>query len=223
MWIAAEICAALPFHSMANPVPQLSTTGLYLLDIQTLNYVKLDVPALVLLIAAAFIRLFVIPEIGILGVYHSMYRKATLNDCEKVYDLICDMECKRLPPDKFHSIFQEQMNNGHYYCLVCEYDKAVIGVLNLRFEEQLHHSERIAEIMEFAVDKAYRKQGIGKEMLANACQLAKDFGCIQIEVSCNQLRKDTHRFYLREGMHNYHYKFSKPLIGNDTKENAIGK
>ena len=93
----------------------------------------------------------------------------------------------------------------------------------LRFEEQLHHSERIAEIMEFAVDEAYRKQGIGKEMLANACQLAGDFGCTQIEVACNQCRKATHRFYLREGMHNYHFKFSKSLIGNDTAENAIGK
>ena len=120
-----------------------------------------------------------------------MYRKATLNDCEKVYSLICDMECKQLPLDKFYSIYQEQINNRHYYCLVCECDNDIIGLLNLRFEEQLHHSECIAEIMEFAVNKAYRKQGIGKEMLANAEQLAKDFGCTQIEVACNQLRKDT--------------------------------
>jgi len=154
---------------------------------------------------------------------HRMYRKATLNDCEKVYSLICDMECKQLPLDRFYSIYQEQMNNRHYYCLVCEYDNDVIGVLNLRFEEQLHHSECIAEIMEFAVDETYRKQGIGKEMLANACQLAKNFGCTQIEVACNQLRKDTHRFYLREGMHNFHFKFSKSLVGNDTTENALGK
>ena len=77
--------------------------------------------------------------------------------------------------------------------------------------------------MEFVVDETYRKQGIGKEMFANACQLAIDFGCAQIEVACNQIRKDTHRFYLREGMHNYHFKFSKILVGNDTTENAIGK
>ncbi len=152
-----------------------------------------------------------------------MYRKATLNDCEKIYSLICDMECKQLPFDKFYSIYQKQLNDRHYYCLVYEYGNDAIGVLNLRFEEQLHHSERIAEIMEFAVDEAYRKQGIGKEMLANACQLAGDFGCTQIEVACNQCRKDTHRFYLREGMHNFHFKFSKSLIGNDTAENAIGK
>jgi PhnO protein len=133
------------------------------------------------------------------------------------------MECKQLPFDRFCSIYQEQINSRHYCCLVCERDNNVIGVLNLRFENQLHHSECIAEIMEFAVDSAYRKQGIGKEMLENACQVAKDFGCTQIEVACNQLRTNTHRFYLREGLHNFHFKFSKSLFANDIEKNAIGK
>ena len=91
------------------------------------------------------------------------------------------------------------------------------------FEEQLHHTEYIAEIMEFAVDAAFRGQGIGKAMLEEACKIAREQGCSQIEVACNQLRVDTHRFYLREGMHNFHYKFSKSLAGNDTDVNAIGR
>lgn len=152
-----------------------------------------------------------------------MYRKATLNDCEKIYKLICDMECKQLPFKRFFAIYREQMNNRHYYCLIYEQENNIVGVLNLRFEEQLHHSEYIAEIMEFAVDSTYRKQGIGKEMFTKACELAKGFGCTQIEVACNQLRVDTHRFYLREGMHNFHFKFSKSLVGNDSVQNAIGK
>ncbi len=152
-----------------------------------------------------------------------MYRKAVLNDCESVYRLLCHMECKQLPFDKFRSIYQEQINSEHYYCLVCESGDTVIGVLNLRFENQLHHCERIAEIMEFAVDSVYRRQGVGKGMLEKACQLAADFDCTQIEVACNQLRTDTHRFYLREGLHNFHFKFSKSLIAQDTEENAIGK
>ena len=77
--------------------------------------------------------------------------------------------------------------------------------------------------MEFAINSAYRKQGIGKELFAKACQVAKDFGCAQIEAACNQLRTDTHRFYLREGMHNFHFKFSKSLFADDMGENAIGK
>jgi len=139
-----------------------------------------------------------------------------------IYDLICGLEGKQLPFDNFWTIYQEQLSDRHYYCLICERDDAVIGVLNLRLEGQLHHSERIAEIMEFAVDPAYRRQGIGKEMLAEARRLARDLGCTQIEAACNKLRADAHRFYLREGMHDLHCKYSRPLVGNETAENAVG-
>ena len=78
------------------------------------------------------------------------------------------MEQKELPFDRFSAIFQEQISRGRYDCLICERDGKAVGVLNLRFEKQLHHCEAIAEIMEFAVDAAYRGQEIGKKMLAIA-------------------------------------------------------
>lgn len=143
-----------------------------------------------------------------------MYRKGTLKDCKAVYDLICEMECSQLPYDYFYEIYKKQMDDAHYYCLVCEYDNSIIGVLNLRFEEQLHHAASIAEALEFAIHSSYRKKGIGKEMLSAACKLAKETGCIQIELDCNQLRTDTHRFYLREGMKNSHFKFTRALTNN---------
>ena len=86
----------------------------------------------------------------------------------------------------------------------------------------MHHAERIAEIMEFAIDSSYRNRGLGSKMFAKACQIAKDHGCIQIEVTCNQLRINTHRFYLKAGMSNFHYKFSKSLVENNVTENRIG-
>ena len=152
-----------------------------------------------------------------------MYRKANADDCEEIYELICDMECRALPFDRFRQIYCNQLGDEHYYCLVNIQDDHVCAVLNLRFEEQLHHAECIAEISEFVVASKFRNQGIGKEMLGQACQIAKERGCSQIEVDCNQLRKDTHRFYLREGMHNFHFKFSKRLNGSDVSENEIGK
>lgn len=107
--------------------------------------------------------------------------------------------------------------------LVWEEETQVKGVLHLRMERQLHHAALVAEIMEFAVDKNARSNGIGGEMLTYASDLAKETGCVQIEVACNQLRKNTHRFYLREGMQNFHYKFSKSLTGEDTTENVLGR
>ncbi len=152
-----------------------------------------------------------------------MYRKATSDDCAQIYALICDMENRELQFDRFKDIYNNQLHGNEYYCLVREQENRVIGALNLRFEEQLHHAERVAEIMEFAIDCNFRNQGIGKDMLEQACRIAQEYGCSQIEVACNQLRKDTHRFYNREGMHNFHYKFSKSLTGDDNPDNSIGR
>lgn len=152
-----------------------------------------------------------------------MFRIGTGKDCESVYRLICDMEQKQLPFDRFSNIYQKQLQDKRYVYLICEMEGTVIGILNLRLEEQLHHAEWIAEILEFAIDPACRGKGIGKKLFAYGCEFAKEAGCTQIEVACNQLRKATHRFYLREGMQNFHFKFSKSLIGIDFSENELGR
>ena len=98
-----------------------------------------------------------------------------------------------------------------------------VAVLNLRFEEQLHHAGKIAEVMELAVDGRYRGRGLGRELLERAIELAKELGCMQIELACNRLRRDAHRFYLRQGMSCYHYKFSRSLTEEGPGENRLGR
>ena len=152
-----------------------------------------------------------------------VFRKSEEKDGKAIYDLICDMENKQLPYGVFEEIYQKQLQKEEMYCLIREENGKVTAMLNLRFEEQLHHCEKIAEIMEFVVDAECRNAGVGKEVLAEAFRVALEQGCSQIEVACNQLRKDTHRFYEREGMHNYHYKFSRRLMGDDGGGNVLGR
>lgn len=140
-----------------------------------------------------------------------MYRKSDQKDCKAIYELICDLEETKLSYDRFSEIYSRQVCDDRYYCLLCEENNSVIGVLNIRFEEQLHHAERIAEILEFAVNKDYRSRGIGKEMLAKACSIAENKGCLQIEAASSRRRRAAHRFYEREGMQNNHFKYSKRL------------
>jgi len=148
---------------------------------------------------------------------------AAAEDAGRIYELICDLENTKLPVDRFSEILKKQREDENYCCLVGKLEDRVVAVLNLRFEDQLHHAERIAEILEFAVDRAHRSEGIGGQIFKEAVRRAKEAGCVQIEVDCNQLRTQAHRFYLREGMHAFHYKFSKNITGEDTEENRIGK
>ena len=151
-----------------------------------------------------------------------LIRPAEERDLDAVYALICDMEAKELPYAAFAEIFSAQLANPDYLCLVCEQDGETVAECNLRFEYQLHHAARIAEIMELAVAPGYRNRGLGADLLREAHVAALAQGCVQIELACNMLRRDAHRFYEREGFRRYHYKFSKPLTGTD-EGNTLGR
>ena len=139
------------------------------------------------------------------------YRFGTRGDCSQVYDLICMLEDTKLPWDVFSRIWEKQMTSPDYLSLICEEDGTILGVLNLRFEEQLHHARYVAEIMELAVRPHLRGKGIGKALMTRACEISREKGCLQLEVDCNLIRTDAHRFYQREGMRKSHYKFSREL------------
>lgn len=150
-------------------------------------------------------------------------RTAFFNDCPAIHSLICEIENCQLPYQRFSHIFQNQLDSPLYENLVCEDEGKILGVLNLRIEDQLHHTAPMAEILEFAVSPDCRSQGIGHKMMAAACDLARTRGCGQIEVACNQLRSDAHRFYLRERMQNYHYRFSRNLLDDTPIQNTLGR
>lgn len=149
-------------------------------------------------------------------------RMAKLTDTKAVYDLICDMENTRLDYNRFEKVFNDCLNDNRFFCIVAEQDNSVIGCLNLRIEYQLHHTDKIAEIMELAVMDTFRSKGIGKMLFEKASEIAKDNNCLQIEVCCNQLRLNAHRFYERQGMNKFHYKLSMSLSGKEIKENRLG-
>jgi PhnO protein len=149
-------------------------------------------------------------------------RIAKLSDIKVIYDLICDMENTKLDYKKFQQIFKKHFDDDRFFCLVAEHSGTVIGCLNLRIEYQLHHTAKIAEILELVVMDKYRSKGVGKELFEKASEIAKDSECLQIEVCCNQLRSRAHNFYERQGMYKFHYKFSMNLKREEIKGNRLG-
>ncbi len=150
-----------------------------------------------------------------------MVRNAQIGDLESVYALMCELENRTLEREAFERIYKEQLLKPNHVLLVYE-EGAVLGVLHLRMEEQLHHAGKIAEIMELSVQEGCRSKGIGKQLFDCAAKLAKAFDCLQLEVASNQLRDRAHRFYERQGMKNFHYKLSLKLDGSAAEENVIG-
>lgn len=140
-----------------------------------------------------------------------MYQQAVTADCEDIYELICQLEGERLPHSYFLSVFAKQLESPDYACLVYRQEGRISGVINLRFEGQLHHAEPVAEILEFITAPDCRGHGVGRALFEQACLLARERGCSLIEVACNQVRTDSHRFYEKMGMQSSHFKFSKTI------------
>lgn len=91
-----------------------------------------------------------------------MFRANTLDDCTAVHSLMCDLVNKALPYDQFFSIYQSQLEDPNYQCIVCDVEGAVVGFINLRYEYQLHLAERIVEVLELVVAPEQRRHNMGK-------------------------------------------------------------
>ena len=152
-----------------------------------------------------------------------LIRRGGPEDLAAVYALICDMERTRLPFDRFSRIYLDRLERPEEVFLVAREGGAVTGVLHLRMETQLHHAAPVAEVMELAVAAGSRDRGLGGQLLGEARRLAEEAGCVRLEVACNRLRTDAHRFYRRQGMRDFHLKFSLDLTGTAGEENAIGR
>lgn len=138
-------------------------------------------------------------------------RKANLNDIEKIYNILCELENKELPVNKFKDVFTENFKNPSVSYFVCENNDSIIAFSSLHIQYLLHHCSKVAEIQELIVKGEYKGNGIGKKLFDEMVKTAQENNCPLLEVCCNQKRIHSHGFYEHCGMLKSHYKFTYML------------
>jgi GNAT superfamily N-acetyltransferase len=78
-------------------------------------------------------------------------------------------------------------------------DEQVIGCLSLHAVPFLERTGRWARIESLVIDEASRGDGAGRILLAAAEDLAREWGCLTVEVTSSRAREDAHAFYRRAG------------------------
>lgn len=136
---------------------------------------------------------------------------ASLKDREQIYEMISDLEGVSLNKREFNKIFAANIVDSDIFYLAARHEGQLIGFAGLHIQKLLHHTGKIAELQELYVSPLNRGQGIGTQLLNKLKSIAKKNGCKNFEVACNLKRVDTHRFYLREGLKQTHYKFVEAL------------
>ncbi len=90
------------------------------------------------------------------------------------------------------------LQNGNERVLVAVHAKEVIGWIYV-FKKITLESGSFCEIGGLVVDEQSRNKGIGRKLLEDAIQWAREKGDHSLRVRSNVKRKDAHRFYLQQG------------------------
>ncbi len=138
-------------------------------------------------------------------------REATPSDAPVVYDFLCILEEMTLDTTAFQAVYDRNLANPCVHYLVAELAGEVIGFVSCHVQFLLHHCGRVGEIQELFVHPDYRQRGIGHDLVAAVESLVSRENCLNLEVTTNQKRQDTIRFYERESFRLSHYKLVKPI------------
>lgn len=96
---------------------------------------------------------------------------------------------QELVEEKFSKLNQEREA-----VFVAVADTAVVGVIHVEKYDVLYFPT-MANILGLAVASDFRRQGIGKALLARAEQWAKENGIVQMRLNSGGTRKEAHEFY----------------------------
>lgn len=138
-------------------------------------------------------------------------RPALNSEFSEIHKLICLLEETEIPADLFASVFTKNLNDTTIFYFVSEENKRITGFISIHIQHLLHHWGKVAEIQELCVYPEYRNNGTGNLLLKKAINIARENDCELIELAASRRREKAHRFYLKNGFNNSHFKFTMPL------------
>ncbi|MBV8041047.1 aminoalkylphosphonate N-acetyltransferase [Pluralibacter sp.] len=138
-------------------------------------------------------------------------RDATLDDIHAVYALIAELKQKEYNRAVFAAGFAANLANPTQRYQLALVDGTVVGLIGMQLQFPLNFNNWIGEVQELVVLPRNRGLSVGQALLAWAENEARRSGATMMELSSGRARPDAHRFYLREGYQQSHFRFKKAL------------
>ena len=103
-------------------------------------------------------------------------------------------------PESYVRAFEEIGADQNNQLIVAEMDGEVVGTLQLTFTPSISfRGGKRATVESVRVDERSRGKGIGHKMMLWAIELARDAGCVSLQLTTNAERADAQRFYQQLG------------------------
>ncbi|GAA6768933.1 hypothetical protein AAFH68_48920 [Flavobacterium sp. CGRL1] len=135
-------------------------------------------------------------------------RKIENQDLDFVYKSICELENEILDFEVFEMIFNENISNPKNLYLIAENENEGLGFISFHTQNLLHHCGLVGEIQEFFIHQKYRGQGVGRLLINEVLDFAKENNLKSIEVTTNKKRVENVAIYENLGFILSHNKFT---------------
>lgn len=138
-------------------------------------------------------------------------RRITLDDSDRVFELLNVLYENKLKYEKFKEKYKLKLNDENSYYIVAMEENKIIGILTSELQVKLHRAKKQSFIEDLIADKDYRNKGIGKALLHNAVEYAKNNDCEVVELTSYIKNENAHRFYENNNFIKHSYKFKQYL------------
>ncbi len=125
-------------------------------------------------------------------------RRATMDDSSALADLSTQLGYPTSQIQSANRLGVILDSNEHSILVACLADGTVVGWVHVFLAFRVE-SDPFAEIGGFVVAKEFRRQGIGRCLLAAVEEWVIQSGIAKLRVRCRSDRVDTHTFYERLG------------------------
>ncbi|MEM9249513.1 MAG: GNAT family N-acetyltransferase [Pseudomonadota bacterium] len=146
------------------------------------------------------------------------FRDATVDD---IPDILALLEDDRLgaaregaDPARYIEAFEAMRREGNNRLLVGEVEgKGVVATCQLTFISGLSlRAARRAQVESVRVARALRGQGLGRQLFDEVDRRAREAGCTLIQLTMNESRTDSAKFYTALGFTASHIGYKRDLM-----------
>lgn len=107
--------------------------------------------------------------------------------------------------------FQKVLESENNYILVVEEKEKLVAFITFSIRNVIRYPRPIAELDELFVDENYRQHGLGKQLMEEVENLAREKNCYRVYIESQYRFKGAHAFYEKLGYSNNGYHFIKNL------------
>ena len=125
---------------------------------------------------------------------HIQVRRATVRDAERMAPLAGQLGYPSTPAQIAARLEDVLALPEHTVWVAESGDGALAGFADIFMMRTVESDVRV-EIAGLVVDQAYRGKGVGRRLMEQAEQWAREKGCPAVTLRSNVIREDAHRFY----------------------------